>query len=144
MIGRLPSAAIGLAAVLLAWGVAPDTAHRAQAAHHYRTSPDLFYNYYVPSGSYGGVPAQLYLSPRPTPPVVGHTYVTYQPLLPHEFLYPHHRRYWRYNPSNGRWTRTMVVWQRSCCDCDLLSFPVGPVIPAAKCALDPLLGTSRY
>ncbi|HEX7446868.1 MAG TPA: hypothetical protein VF306_04940, partial [Pirellulales bacterium] len=33
---------------------------------------DLFYNYYVPG--YGAPPAQLYPSPRPTPPLVGHTY----------------------------------------------------------------------
>lgn len=55
---------------------------------------DLFYNYYVP-GYGGGPPAQLYLSPRPTPPLVGHTYVTYQPFYPHEMLYRHHRTYYR-------------------------------------------------
>jgi hypothetical protein len=73
---------------------------------------DLFSNYYV-GGSYcGDVPAQLYLSPRPTPPLVGHTYITYQPLMPHEFLYPHSRHYYRYDspwclfPSNC----TTVRW----------------------------------
>ncbi len=54
---------------------------------------DLFYNYYVPGN--GAPPAQLYLSPRPTPPLVGHTYVTYQPFYPHEMLYPHRRTYYR-------------------------------------------------
>ena len=54
-------------------------------------SDDLFYNYYVDYP--GGVPAQLYTSPRPTPPLVGHTYITYQPLMPHEFLYVHNRTY---------------------------------------------------
>jgi hypothetical protein len=55
---------------------------------------DLFYNYYVP-GYNGGPPAQLYVAPRPTPPLVGHTYVTYQPFYPHEMLYRHHRTYYR-------------------------------------------------
>jgi hypothetical protein len=60
--------------------------------------PDLFYNYYVGPP---GVPAQLYPSPRPTPPMVGWTYITYQPLMPHEFLYHHHRHYYRYYPDGG-------------------------------------------
>lgn len=54
---------------------------------------DLFYNYYVDGA--GGVPAQLYIAPRPTPPLVGHTYVTYQPLMPHEYLYRPHLRVYR-------------------------------------------------
>ena len=83
-------------------------AQQAEARH--RTSPDLFYNYYVPASYYGGVPTQLYLCPRPTPPRVGHTYVTYQPLMPHEFLYKHRRVYRRYNPGSG-WTRTSVSWR---------------------------------
>ena len=49
--------------------------------------PDLFYNYYVP-GTCGGVPAAAYIAPVPVPPVVGHTYYTYQPFLPNELLYP--------------------------------------------------------
>ncbi|HEV3340860.1 MAG TPA: hypothetical protein VG125_10905 [Pirellulales bacterium] len=54
---------------------------------------DLFYNYYVN----GTPPAQLYLSPRPTPPLVGHTYITNQALNPHEFLYHHSRTYYGYD-----------------------------------------------
>src|SRR5690349_9837703 len=48
--------------------------------------PDLFANYYAYPHA-GGVPAQMYLSPYPTPPIAGRTYITYQPLMPHEFLY---------------------------------------------------------
>ena len=71
---------------------------------------DLFYNHYVGPGVYGnGVPAKMYLSPRPTPPWVGHTYITYQPLLPHEFLYKHNRTYIRLHPD-GSGTRTKVRW----------------------------------
>jgi hypothetical protein len=64
-----------------------------------RPQYDLFYNYYVNGDS--GVPAQMYPAPRPTPPFVGHTYFTYQPFLPHEFLYPHSRVYRRYNRPHG-------------------------------------------
>jgi len=67
------------------------------------------FNYYVQPGQAGMVGAQLYVSPRPTPPVVGHTYVTYPPLDPHEFLYHHHRVYHTYNPGSGS-TRTRVWW----------------------------------
>jgi len=67
------------------------------------------FNYYVHPGEAGMVGAQLYVSPRPTPPLVGHTYITYPPLMPHEFLYQHHRVYNTYNPGSG-WTRTRVCW----------------------------------
>jgi hypothetical protein len=67
---------------------------------------DLFYNYYV--GPYpSGTAAQLYVSPMPVPSNVGHTWITYQPFMPHEYLYRHHRAYYTYNPGAG-WTRTKV------------------------------------
>jgi len=70
---------------------------------------DLFYNYYV--GTPGcGIPAQLYLCPQPTPPLVGHTYYTYQPLLPHEMLYRHDRTYFRIHPD-GTGVKTKVRWR---------------------------------
>ena len=60
---------------------------------------DLFYNYYIGPGNCGtGIPAQMYLSPRPTPP-----------LVPHEMLYKHHRTYYRTHPD-GTGVRTKVVW----------------------------------
>ncbi len=73
--------------------------------------PDLFYNYYVPD-TCGGVPAAMYLAPRPVPAWVGHTYYTYQPVLPHELLYPHHRTYFRYYDQGRGLTRTSVSWYR--------------------------------
>jgi hypothetical protein len=75
------------------------TAGEAQARHS--TAPDLFYNYYVPGGPCGGVGAELYVCPRPTPPLVGHTWITYQPLMPHEYMYKHCRHYVRRNPGAG-------------------------------------------
>lgn len=73
--------------------------------------PDLFYNYYVPP-TCGGVGAELYISPRPIPPHVGHTFITYQPLMPHEFLYHHKRTYHRYYNSGQGLTRTSVKYCR--------------------------------
>ena len=100
--------AIVLAVCVAAWSVFSCGSQEAFAAGP-RTAPDLFYNYYVPPGPMGGVGAQLYVCPVPTPPTVGHTYVTYQPLMPHEFLYQHRRTYNRCHPIAGR-TRTMIGW----------------------------------
>ncbi len=75
---------------------------------HVQAPADLFYNFYVQPGPQG-TSAQLYLSPVPTPRRVGHTYITYQPLMPHEMMYHHSRRYYRYNASGGS-TRTVVKW----------------------------------
>jgi hypothetical protein len=86
-----------LLAVLAAiWMLGPQM---AEARH--QTPPDLFYNYYVPPDQTGGAGAALYVSPRPVPATVGHTWVTYQPLMPHEFLYTHDRMYVRRNPGAG-------------------------------------------
>ena len=71
--------------------------------------PDLFYNFYVPN-HHGGAPAQLYIAPRPVPARVGHTYYTYQPLMPHEFTYQHHRTYRRYYDDGRGMTRTRAIW----------------------------------
>ena len=71
--------------------------------------PDLFYNFYVPNNC-GGVPAQMYLAPYPVPQLVGHTYYTYQPLMPHEFMYPHHRTYRSYYDDGRGIDRTKVKW----------------------------------
>ncbi len=77
----------------------------------YYGQPELFYNYYIP-GTCGGVPANLYVAPQPVPRSVGHTYYTYQPLMPHELLYQHHRDYYRYYDGGRGLTRTHVSWSR--------------------------------
>jgi hypothetical protein len=82
---------------------------RAEHARH-STAGDLFYNYYVPPVGDGSVGAVLYPCPRPTPPLVGHTYVTYQPLMPQEFLYRHHRVY-KTKHEDAHKTRTSVHWR---------------------------------
>ncbi|RLT07368.1 MAG: hypothetical protein DWI23_00165 [Planctomycetota bacterium] len=76
-------------------------------------TPDVFYNFYappVPAGSAPGFGAQLYVSPRPVPPRVGHTWNTYPPLMPHEFLYKHRRRYIRPAGAMGMKTTVHAYW----------------------------------
>lgn len=71
--------------------------------------PDLFRNYYVPP-TCGGVGAAAYMSPGPVPAMVGHTYITYEPFMPHEYLYHHDRTYHRYYDDGRGLTRTHVKW----------------------------------
>lgn len=62
--------------------------------------PDLFYNHYT-QGYANTTNAQMYVSPVPVPPQVGHTYITYQPFQPEEMTYWHTNRYHKYY-DNGR------------------------------------------
>jgi hypothetical protein len=73
----------------------------------YQRQKDLFYNYYAQPGPFYNTPGKMYVSPLPVPANVGHTYTTYQPYMPHEYLYRHKRAYYTYNPGAG-WTRTNV------------------------------------
>ena len=77
----------------------------------YQDKRDLFANYYV--GPYpSGTAAQMYISPLPVPANVGHTYTTYQPLMPHEYLYRHTRSHYAHEPGAG-WYRSKVRY-RTC------------------------------
>jgi hypothetical protein len=100
-------ALISVMVLVIAWGLA--SAAHAEVIRH-STPGDLFYNYYVPPVGPNSVGAELYLCPRPTPPLVGHTYITYQPLMPHEFLYKHARHYVTVHPDAPN-TRTWVHWR---------------------------------
>ena len=82
---------------------------RADAAVRYRTPSDQFCNHYVPAVGYQGQAALLYVAPRPAPPLVGYTYITYEPLMPHEFLWKHCRCYKRIHPD-GKRTKVHVFW----------------------------------
>lgn len=76
-------------------------------------TPDVFSNYYypaIPAGAYPGVGAQLYVSPRPVPARVGHTWITYPPFMPHEYLYQHRRRYIRCSGATGMRNDTRAYW----------------------------------
>ena len=106
---------LALVASGLVWQSVPLGAGSAEAADgwngkrhiSYQHQKDLFYNYYAQPGPYNGAAAGMYPAPLPVPPNVGHTYVTYQPFMPHEYLYKHARSYYTYNPGSG-WRRTNV------------------------------------
>jgi hypothetical protein len=104
---------VSVAAVVVAWSVLGSRPVSAQDYCSRGFTPELFYNYYVPPVDChceGAVGAQLYVSPRPVPPFAGHTFITYQPLLPQEFLYQHKRCYTRCNGPYGAVTKTHVWW----------------------------------
>jgi len=72
-------------------------------------NPDLFYNYYT-QGAVNRVNAQMYLSPLPVPPNVGHTFYTYQPFYPHHMLYPHTDRFHRHYDCGRGMNRTKASY----------------------------------
>lgn len=105
-----------IALSLLVLAVALLTAEAVHAAEglwkrpiSYQNKKDLFYNVYEgpdPSGATAGA----YVSPRPVPPNVGHTYTTYQPFMPHEYMYRHTRTNYAYAPGAG-WSRAKVRYR---------------------------------
>ncbi|TWT37878.1 hypothetical protein KOR34_28440 [Posidoniimonas corsicana] len=112
---RRPAKILATAAVLTAvWHCLPLNSQQAQAGYgwegqrriSHQDPNDLFYNYYAAPGP-GGTAAELYVSPLPVPHHVGHTYNTYQPFYPHEFMYGHQRTYHTHHPGAG-WTQTNV------------------------------------
>ncbi len=80
-----------------------------QRSINYQNKKDLFANYYV-GPCPCGTAAQMYVAPQPVPANVGHTYVPYQPLMPHELMYKHTRSHYAHTPGAG-WTRSKVRWR---------------------------------
>ena len=108
---RLTTLAL-LAGSLAAVGVSP-AAHATEGLYKrvisYQSKQDLFYNAYEgPNPS--GTATAMYISPRPVPPNVGHTYTTYQPFMPHEYLYRHTRSHYAYEPGAG-WSRAKIRYR---------------------------------
>ena len=107
---KLFPTAIGL--TLLIAGVLAAQEARAQM-YYPAPSPGGIPNAYVAPHSQVGVGTALYPCPRPAPPMVGYTYIPYEPLAPHEFLYGHHCTYVRKNDGHCSTTRTSVTyWHR--------------------------------
>jgi hypothetical protein len=71
--------------------------------------PDLFYNYYT-QGACNQANAQMYVSPQPVPAWVGHTFTTYQPLMPHQMLYWHKHSYHKYYDSGRGHNTTRISY----------------------------------
>jgi hypothetical protein len=107
--GKKILALVGMAALLAAWSLGVTTTTQGALVRH-STGGDLFYDHYVPPVGCNGVGAKLNPCPRPTPPLVGHTNITYQPLMPSEMLYKHHRVYKTQHDDAFR-TRTSVRWR---------------------------------
>jgi hypothetical protein len=108
---RSPILALAAAAMLLPASQAlAQYGMMSECRPHEYGNPDLFANYYVGPGC-GSVSAEMYPAPHPVPAWVGHTYFTYQPFMPHEFLYKHHRVYHRYYNEGRGLTRTSVHWR---------------------------------
>ncbi len=105
---------MGLLAALIAglWQCdcsARDVEGRWKRVISYQSKKDLFANYQVgPNPS--GTAAQMYVSPLPVPAHVGHTYTTYQPLMPHEYLYKHTRSHYAHQPGAG-WSRSKIRYR---------------------------------
>ena len=71
--------------------------------------PDLFYNYYT-QGNCNRANAQMYLSPIPVPAHVGHTFYTYQPFYPQEYLYWHKNKFHNYYDNGRGYNRTRASY----------------------------------
>jgi hypothetical protein len=75
---------------------------------HRQVQP-LFDNYFT-QGNANQADAALYIAPTGVPGWVGHTYVTYQPLYPHQFLYQHEDRYHSYYDQGKGLNRTKATY----------------------------------
>jgi hypothetical protein len=127
-------AVAGALMVLMVGGILTGAASQADAQVIRHSTPgDLFYNYYSPPVGACGVGAEMYPCPRPAPALVGSTYITYQPLMPHEFLYQHHRTY-RTVHDDGSVTRTSVRWSHP------FEFKVPPKYSLLPCSWSHLSG----
>lgn len=107
-ITALALVAAGLSAACLAPSAAA-TEGLYKRSISYQNKQDLFYNFYEgpdPSGTTTG----MYISPRPVPVHVGHTYTTYQPFMPHEYLYRHTRTHYAHQPGAG-WSRAKIRYR---------------------------------
>ena len=101
---------------------------------------NLFAQYYTQPGA-SQSHAGMYPAPHPVPRKVGHTYYTYQPLMPHEMMYTHSRNYYKYhagpdsfychgcNGSGGGsgLTKTTVKWQNGNSHMGPLPFSMVPL-----------------
>lgn len=133
MARRFPQVAVtAILAAATYFAVAGDACAQSYGAPGW-ASPEPNY-YAMPTGP-EGLTAALYPSPRPTPPLVGQTYITYEPLAPHEFLYVHHRGYKTYSGDcQGTVTRTSVTWRhRPTLHPSLTSSVPGLHTPASSC-----------
>jgi hypothetical protein len=101
-------------AIVAVWSV---SAASVSAQFGDGNSPNnLFSQYYTQPGA-SQVTAGIYPAPHWVPGNVGHSYYTYQPLMPHEMMYQHSRNYYNYYNTGGYYgapnalNKTTVRWQ---------------------------------
>lgn len=100
---------------------------------------NLFQQYYTPAGA-SQVTAGLYPAPHWVPANGGHTYYTYQALMPHEMMYQHSRNYYNYQAGpeayyqdmcqcggGGSLNITKVRWQSGANHMGSLPFTMDPL-----------------
>ncbi len=87
-------------------------ANSANAQDYVSVGQTLFANQYT-QGYANQATAQMYVSPGPIPQWVGHTYITYEPLYPHEFMYRHTSRYHSYYDGGRGLNSTRVHYGTS-------------------------------
>ncbi len=102
----------GIATVMVAVVVLGTPREASAELIRHTTSGAPYSGYFVQPGGGSSVGAKMYPCPRPAPPLVGHTYITYEPLNPHEMLYRHSRVY-RTSHDDAPPTRTKVRWGTS-------------------------------
>ena len=78
---------IHAAAIVAALLLAVASAHAQNYGPQGWTSPEP--NYYAQPTGADGLTAAMYPCPRPTPPLVGQTLITYPPLAPQNMMYVH-------------------------------------------------------
>lgn len=83
-------------------------------------SPNNLFSQYNTQPGASTVQAGMYPAPHYVPENVGHTYYTYQPIMPHEMMYQHSRNYYNYYNTGGYYSggcdydslnKTQVRWQ---------------------------------
>lgn len=96
----------------MSFAAAPVSAQFGQG----NSANNVFSQYYTQPGA-STVQAGMYPAPHHVPANVGHTYYTYQPLMPHEMMYQHSRNYYNYYNTGGYYggynalNKTQVRWQ---------------------------------
>lgn len=80
-------------------------------------SPNNLFSQYSTQPGASMTQAGMYPAPHYVPQNVGHSYNTYQPLMPHEMMYQHSRNYYNYYNTGGYYggydalNKTQVRWQ---------------------------------
>lgn len=106
--------------LVLATGLAVTmTVAASPAAAQFGTgnTPNSLFSQYTTQPGASATQSALYPAPHHVPANVGHSYYTYQPLMPHEMMYQHTRNYYNYYNTGGYYgghnalNKTSVRWQ---------------------------------